>query len=96
MRYLPWSSRRGVRAWVQDARSRVVCGCERIENIELSKDETNIDLRGLKRHYWNGTEAGCLGCYDFSGETWAGDGSHLACIVGVREGVIAPFWPFEN
>ncbi len=36
MRYLPLSSRRGVRAWVQDARSRVVCGCERIENIQLS------------------------------------------------------------
>jgi hypothetical protein len=33
------------------------------------------DLRGLERHYWKGTEAGCLGCYDFSGETWAGDGS---------------------
>jgi ribonuclease HI len=42
---------------------------------EHSKDETNIDLRGLERHYWNGTEAGCLGCYDFPGETWAGDGS---------------------
>jgi ribonuclease HI len=42
---------------------------------EHSKDETHIDLRGLERHYWNGTEAGCLGCYDFPGETWSGDGS---------------------
>ena len=32
---------------------------------EHSKDETNIDLRGLERHFWRGTEAGCLGCYDF-------------------------------
>jgi hypothetical protein len=31
---------------------------------EHSKDEMNIDLRGLDRHYWNGTEAGLLGCYD--------------------------------
>ena len=42
---------------------------------EHSKDEMNIDLRGLERHYWNGTEAGLLGCYDFPGESWAGDGS---------------------
>ena len=27
---------------------------------EHSKDEMNIDLRGLERHYWNGTEAGLL------------------------------------
>ena len=42
---------------------------------EHSKDEMNIDLRGLERHYWNGTEAGLLRCYDFPGESWAGDGS---------------------
>ena len=42
---------------------------------EHSKDEMNIDLRGLERHYWNGTEAGLLRCYDFPGEAWAGDGS---------------------
>jgi hypothetical protein len=36
---------------------------------EHNKDEMNIDLRGLERHFWKGTEAGCLGCYDFSGET---------------------------
>ena len=49
---------------------------------EHSKDETNIDLRGLERHYWKGTEAGCLGCYDFSGETWAGDGSMHKGVMG--------------
>jgi ribonuclease HI len=49
---------------------------------EHSKDETNIDLRGLERHFWKGTEAGCLGCYDFSGETWAGDGSMHKGVMG--------------
>ena len=32
---------------------------------EHSKDEMNIDLRGLERHYWNGTEAGLLGATTF-------------------------------
>ena len=32
---------------------------------EHSKDEMNIDLRGLERHYWNGTEAGLLRCLTF-------------------------------
>ena len=40
------------------------------------------DLRGLERHFWRGTEAGCLGCYDFSGETWAGDGSMHKGVMG--------------
>ncbi len=67
---------------------------------EHSKDEMSINLRGLERHYWNGTEAGCLGCYDFPGETWAGDGSvhkgtmgagiiclqRPTCIIAVRVG----------
>jgi len=39
------------------------------------KDELKIDLQGLERQFWLGTEAGRLGCYDFSGETWGGDGS---------------------
>jgi hypothetical protein len=39
------------------------------------KDELKIELQGLERQFWLGTEAGRLGCYDFSGETWAGDGS---------------------
>ena len=28
-RYRPWVTERWVRVWVQDARSRFVCGCER-------------------------------------------------------------------
>jgi hypothetical protein len=39
---------------------------------EGSKDELNIVLHGLEKHFWKGTEAGRLGCYDFPGETWAG------------------------
>jgi hypothetical protein len=39
------------------------------------KDELNVVLQGLEQHFWRGTEAGCLGCYDFPGETWVGDGS---------------------
>ena len=39
------------------------------------KDELKIDLQGLERHFWLGTEAGRLGCYNFPGEIWAGDGS---------------------
>ena len=31
--------------------------------------------REREREFWLGTEAGRLGCYDFSGETWGGDGS---------------------
>ncbi len=49
---------------------------------EHSKDEMNIDLQGLERHYWNGTEAGLLGCYDFPGESWAGDGSVHKGVMG--------------
>jgi hypothetical protein len=41
---------------------------------EDKKDEFKIDLHGHER-FWLGTEAGHLGCYDFPGETWAGDGS---------------------
>jgi hypothetical protein len=42
---------------------------------EGSKDELNIVLQGLEQHFWKGTEAGWMGCYDFPGETWSGDGS---------------------
>jgi hypothetical protein len=41
---------------------------------EDSKDEMNI-VCGLEQHFWKGTEAGWMGCYDFLGETWAGNGS---------------------
>jgi hypothetical protein len=49
---------------------------------ESGKDEMNIVLQGLERHFWRGTEAGWLGCYDFPGETWAGDGSVHKCVRG--------------
>jgi ribonuclease HI len=49
---------------------------------ESSKDQMNIVLQGLKQHFWRGTEAGWLGCYDFSGETWAGDGSVHKYVMG--------------
>jgi hypothetical protein len=42
---------------------------------EDNKDELKIDLQGPERQFWLGTEAGRLGCYNFPGETWAGDGS---------------------
>ena len=42
---------------------------------ESDKDELEVNLQGPERDFWLGTEAGRLGCYEFPGETWAGDGS---------------------
>lgn len=42
---------------------------------EDEKDDLTVDIQGLEREYWLGTEAGRLGCYGFPGESWAGDGS---------------------
>ena len=49
---------------------------------EGEKDELNIVLQGLEQHFWKGTEAGRMGCYDFPGETWAGDGSANKGVMG--------------
>ena len=49
---------------------------------EVGKDEMNIVLQGLEQHFWRGTKAGWIGCYDFPGETWAGDGSVHKCVMG--------------
>jgi len=49
---------------------------------EGSKNEMNIVLQGLEQHFWKGTEAGWMGCYDFPGETWAGDGSANKGVMG--------------
>ncbi len=49
---------------------------------ESSKHEMNIVLQGLEQHFWKGTEAGWIGCYDFRGETWAGYGSVHKCVMG--------------
>ena len=49
---------------------------------ESGKDEINVVLQGLEQNFWSGKEAGWLGCYDFAGETWAGDGSVYKCAMG--------------
>ena len=49
---------------------------------ESSKDEMNIVQQGLEQHFWRGTEAGWIECYDCPGETWAGDGSVHKCVMG--------------
>ena len=49
---------------------------------EDDKDEMNITLHGLERNFWKGTEAGWLGCYEFPGESWAGDGSVHKGVMG--------------
>ncbi len=46
------------------------------------KDELKVDLQGLERNFWLGTEARRLGCYNFPGETWAGDGSAHKGVMG--------------
>ena len=53
----------------------IIQGLQEAWEQESSKDELKVRLQGLERHCWLGTEAGCLGCYDFTGETCAGDGS---------------------
>jgi hypothetical protein len=47
-----------------------------------SNDELKVDLQGLERHFWLGAEAGRLGCYNFPGETWVGDGSAHKGVMG--------------
>ena len=47
-----------------------------------SKDEMNTVPQGPAQHFWKGTEAGWMGCYDFPGETWAGDGSAHKGVMG--------------
>ena len=49
---------------------------------EDSKDEMNIVLQGPEQNFGKGTEAGWMGCYDFPGETWAGDGSVHKGVMG--------------
>jgi hypothetical protein len=51
---------------------------------ESGKDDMNVVLQGvgLEQHFWRGAEAGWLGCYDFAGETWVGDGSVHKCAMG--------------
>ena len=53
-----------------------------IHTLVRGEDEMNVVLQGLEQHFWSGKEAGWLGCYDFAGETWAGDGSVYKCAMG--------------
>jgi len=40
------------------------------------KDECQVQLTGIEREYWMGTEIGRLGGYGFRGTVTAGDGSN--------------------
>jgi len=40
------------------------------------KDECQVQLTGIRREYWMGTEIGKLGGYGFQGTVTAGDGSN--------------------
>jgi hypothetical protein len=49
---------------------------------EDSKNELKIDMLGLERQLWLGTETGRLGCYNFPGEKWTGDDSAHKGVMG--------------
>jgi hypothetical protein len=44
-------------------------------NHNFGKDEYVIDMMGHEAHYWQGTESGLLGVFEFKGACTAGDGS---------------------
>ena len=44
-------------------------------NHNFGKDEYVIDMTGHEAHYWQGTESGLLGAFEFKGACTAGDGS---------------------
>jgi hypothetical protein len=44
-------------------------------NHNFGKDEYVIDMMGHETHYWQGTESGLLGTFEFKGSCTAGDGS---------------------
>ncbi len=44
-------------------------------NHNFGKDEYVIDMMGHEAHYWQGTELGLLGAFEFKGACTAGDGS---------------------
>jgi hypothetical protein len=44
-------------------------------NHSFGKDEYAIDMMGHEAHYWQGTESGLLGAFEFKGACTAGDGS---------------------
>jgi len=44
-------------------------------NHNFGKDEYTVDTLGHEAHYWQGTESGLLGAFEFKGACTAGDGS---------------------
>ena len=44
-------------------------------NHNSGKDEYVVDMTGHETHYWQGTESGLLGAFEFQGACTAGDGS---------------------
>ena len=44
-------------------------------NLNSGKDEYVVDTTGHETHYWQGTESGLLGAFEFQGACTAGDGS---------------------
>ena len=48
-------------------------------NHNFGKDEYAVDLAGHEARYWQGTESGLLGAFEFKGACTAGDGS---CDIG--------------
>jgi hypothetical protein len=45
-------------------------------NHNFDKDEHIIDMTGHEAHYWQGTESGLLGVFEFKGSCTVGDGSY--------------------
>ena len=46
------------------------------EVVGRGKDKCSIQLTGIEREYWMGTEISRFGCYGFRGTVTAGDGSN--------------------
>jgi hypothetical protein len=44
-------------------------------NHNFGKDEHVVDMMGHEAHYWQGTESGLLGVFEFKGSCTSGDGS---------------------
>ncbi len=44
-------------------------------NHNFGKDEYVVDMMGHEAHYWQDTESGLLGAFEFKGACTAGDGS---------------------
>ena len=49
---------------------------------EGDKDEMNIVLQGSEQHFWRGTEASWMGCYDFPEKPGQGTDRHTRALWG--------------